>query len=65
MRIGNTNTFALPIGHGLNNRNKITNSSTNSSFENEFFTLSEKQSPAQNSLQSNALDVTATMSDED
>ena len=65
MRIGNANTTTALIGHGLNNRKNVTNSSTKATFENEVLRLGKTQSPTQNSPQSKTVDVTATMSGED
>lgn len=65
MRIGNANTTTVLMGHGLNNRKDVTNSSTKATFENEVLRLGKTQSPTQNSPQSKTVDVAATMSGED
>ena len=65
MRIGNANTTTVLMGHGLNDRKDVTNSSTKATFENEVLRLGKTQSPTQNSPQSKTVDVAATMSGED
>ena len=65
MRIGNANTTTVLMGHGLNNRKDVTNSSTKATFENEVLRLGKNQNPTQHSPQSKTVDVTATMSGED
>ena len=65
MRIGNANTTTVLMGHGLNNRKDVTNSSTKATFENEVLRLGKNQNPTQHSPQSKTVDVAATMSGED
>lgn len=65
MRIGNNKTSQIPMGQGVRTRNSVVNSSANKSFENEVLNLGRNQSPAQHSPQTNAADVSTTMSGED
>ena len=65
MRIGNNKTSQIPMGQGVRTRNSVVNSSANKSFENEVLNLGRDQSPAQHSPQTNAADVSTTMSGED
>ena len=65
MRIGNSNTTTALMGHGLNNRKDVTNSSTKATFENEVLRLGKNQNPTQHSPQSKTVDVDTAMSGED
>ena len=65
MRIGNSNTTTALMGHGLNNRKDVTNSSTKATFENEVLRLGENKNPTQHSPKSNTVNVTTVMSGED